>query len=154
MQGLALRQAIGELQFAGFALCEAIRGVPTCRVLFCPKLLGDYHLKAPVLICLVSSWWGITICKVLFCTKLLGECGSCLVSSYWGITTCRVLLRVNLLWNYKLQGFAPKLLMDYSFEALSCAKLLRSSSLQGLALGNYNLQRLQLAGAIPVRHIS
>ena len=53
--GLALRQAIGELQFAGFALCEAIRGVPTCRVLFCPKLLGDYHLKAPVLICLVSS---------------------------------------------------------------------------------------------------
>ena len=41
-----------------------------CNVLFCPELLGDYNLEAPVL-CQAS--WGITICKVVFCPKILGD---------------------------------------------------------------------------------
>ena len=41
----------------------------TCNVLFCPELLGDYNLEAPV-----KLVGGITICKVVFAPKLLGDC--------------------------------------------------------------------------------
>ena len=74
--------------------------------------------------------------------------GFCSASSYFGMVFCKVL-------------FCPKLLMEYNFEApVLCQAIAVSLCIR--LLGNYNLQvlscpkllgGLQLAGAIPARHI-
>ena len=133
---LALRQAIGELHFAG-----------SCRL---PrvKILGNSNLQDPV--------WQITVSRLLSC-RAFGELQflrSCFASSYWrlqfarssfapsylGITISSLPSCVKLLGNYNLQGLA--LLM-----------LLANSNLQAQVV-RQSIGELQLEGAIQVYHIS
>ena len=159
---LALRQAIGKLQFFDVSSCW---GIPTCRVLLYPKLLSNYNRDAPVLY------------------QARGELQFemfCFAPSYWGITILRLLSCVKLFRNYNLYGFAVRQALVELYFARFCfapseGLQFRSSGLVpscwGIPicrvllcirpLGTYNLQGpvlpqasggLQLTGAIPVRH--
>ena len=46
LQDIVLRQAIGAKQFRGSCFVSSYWGTTTCRVLFCPKQLGNYNLQS------------------------------------------------------------------------------------------------------------
>ena len=60
LQGLPLRQASVELQFAICGLAQSLWGITISRLLSCVKLLGNSNLQ---------GYWGIAICMVRFCSS-------------------------------------------------------------------------------------
>ena len=94
-----------------------------CRVLFCIKLWGNYHLQGRVLLVfcikllekyhlqglvllvfyikLLGNYHLQILVLLVFCIKLVGElpfAGSGFASEYWGITISKLLSCVVVFW--------------------------------------------------------
>ena len=84
LQGVSLRQAIGESHLSGSCFVLSCWGITSSSALRCIKLFGNSYFPGPALRQAIEelefagsffapSYWGIAIPRLLFCVKLLGN---------------------------------------------------------------------------------
>ena len=84
LQGVSLRQAIGESHLSGSCFVLSCWGITSSCALRCIKLFGNSYFPGPALRQAIGelqfagyfftpSYWGIAIPRLLFCVKLLGN---------------------------------------------------------------------------------
>ena len=100
LQDLSMKQANGEITFAGSSYAASCRGSSICSISLCSNLLGEFHLQAIAEVpfagySYAAIYWGRSTCRIFSHA-----------ASFGGSSICRIFLCSTLLEKLHLQAIA------------------------------------------------